>query len=209
MHEMKVFGIGLGRTGTLSLTRAMEQLGFATKHCPRFYLGQQGEVRIDWDDFETNDAVTDEGVALVYREADRRYPGSRFILTARDLESWLRSRKDLSKAMRDHWGRDPAVAVLHTTLYGSATFDRDLYAEAYRQHLASVQDYFTDRPQDLLTMDICAGDGWEKLCPFLDMPIPDDPFPRTNVFAESDWATTARQEDIQPPGGGDTGKPRG
>ncbi|MFC1452265.1 sulfotransferase [Verrucomicrobiota bacterium] len=87
-----MFGIGLGRTGTKSLTEALEQLGFRTKHCPRFFLDDEARPCIDWADFDSHDALTDEGVALVYQEADRRYPGSKFILTMRDPEDWLRSR---------------------------------------------------------------------------------------------------------------------
>jgi 3'(2'), 5'-bisphosphate nucleotidase len=42
-------------------------------------------------------------------------------------------------------------------------------------------DYFKDRPQDLLVIDVTAGEGWEKLCPFLGKPTPDIPFPKANV----------------------------
>ncbi len=35
---MKALGIGLGRTGTMSLARALEQLGYRTTHFPRCYL---------------------------------------------------------------------------------------------------------------------------------------------------------------------------
>jgi Sulfotransferase domain len=32
-------------------------------------------------------------------------------------------------------------------------------------------------------MDITNGDGWDKLCPFLGLDIPDTPFPKSNVGA--------------------------
>lgn len=47
-----------------------------------------------------------------------------------------------------------------------------------------MRDYFAGRPEDLLIMDICAGDGWEKLCPFLGFEIPETPFPHLNTRAE-------------------------
>jgi len=30
-----------------------------------------------------------------------------------------------------------------------------------------VKNYFKDRPQDLLSLDLAKGDGWEKLCLYL------------------------------------------
>lgn len=187
MNHKKIFGIGLGRTGTLSLTHALTRLGFKTKHLPRFYTDHDGKARVDWADFDAYDALTDESAALVYREADRRYPGSKFILTVRDVESWLRSRENISNVMRESWAHNPAVAVLHEALYGLPRFDNHVYAEAYRRHNEAVRRYFADRPQDLLVMDICGGDGWESLCPFLGKPIPGESFPRANVFTEQVW----------------------
>ena len=36
-------------------------------------------------------------------------------------------------------------------------------------------------PEDrLLVIDIVGGDGWEQLCPFLGVPIPEEPFPHSN-----------------------------
>ena len=52
----------------------------------------------------------------------------------------------------------------------------DEHLERYRE----VRAYFADRKDDLLIMSITAGEGWEKLCPFLGMPIPEVPFPRVN-----------------------------
>jgi hypothetical protein len=194
---MKVLGIGLGRTGTMSLTHALEQLGFSTIHCPGFFLDAEGRIRIDWGDFDSHDAVTDEGAALVYQEADRRYPGAKFILTVRDTESWLRSRRRISDAMQKSWDGNPAVAVLHEALYGAPRFDPQIYAEAHRRHVADVREYFTDRPRDLLVLDVCAGQGWDKLCPFLGKPVPDSPFPRSNVFAEMTLPAAKKTEGIQ------------
>ena len=42
-------------------------------------------------------------------------------------------------------------------------------------------EYFKNRPQDFLNLDIIGGEGWEKLCEFLGKPIPDVPFPRKRV----------------------------
>ena len=38
-------------------------------------------------------------------------------------------------------------------------------------------EYFKDRPEDLLIIDICSGEGFSKLADFLDRPVPAAPFP--------------------------------
>lgn len=196
---MKILGIGLGRTGTTSLARALQVLGFKTKHCPEFYLDDEGKLIISPEDLREFEALTDEPTILVFKEVDRDYPGSKFILTVREMESWLRSIVNNGNAMREWRQKDPAVPVLHEALYGNSTFDRDVYSEAHRQHVVAMSEYFANRPQDLLIMDICAGDGWEKLCPFLGRPIPDRKFPSLNVFGESDAATLIRKGVISEP----------
>ena len=190
---MRVFGIGLGRTGTTSLHQALKILGFRSKHCPRFTLDPAGQLCVSKEDIRAHDALTDEPVALIYKELDRRYPGARFILTVRELSNWLASRENNNRAMQPWWAKNPAVAVLHATLFGCASFDRDRYTAAFEAHTASVLDYFRGREADLLLMDLCAGEGWEKLCPFLGLSVPDAPFPRWNVFGETDYATRLRQ----------------
>ena len=190
---MKVLGIGLGRTGTTSLARALQILGYKTKHCPDFYLGEGGELIISSEDVREYEALTDEPTILVFKDVDREYPGSKFILTTREMDGWLTSIVNNGNALREFRRQSPAIPVLFEVLYGSSTFDRDIYAEAHHRHVVAVRDYFSDRPQDLLVMDICAGDGWEKMCPFLSKPIPDRPFPERNVFGVSDAATLMKK----------------
>jgi Sulfotransferase domain len=40
--------------------------------------------------------------------------------------------------------------------------------------------YFENRPGKLLVIDICNGDGYEKLCPFLGLPTINEAFPKEN-----------------------------
>ncbi len=62
--------------------------------------------------------------------------------------------------------------------------DRDGAIENHLNHKRTkydkIKNYFKDRPDDLLVMNICDGDGWEVLCPFLDKPIPAVSFPHLN-----------------------------
>jgi len=173
---MKIFGIGLSRTGTTSLTLALARLGIHSYHFPR-----TREI------IESVAAVTDSTVAAWYRDLDALYPGSKFILTLRNLEDWLDSCEALWRQYPD--GFDPFITDIHQSLYGRKSFERAAFAAAYDRHRDSVLEHFAGRERDLLLLDVCAGEGWEKLCPFLGFDIPLDDFPRRNVRADlgRDW----------------------
>ena len=165
---MKIFGIGLSRTGTSSLTFALAQLGLHAHHFPRT------RERID-----AVDAVTDTPVAAWYQELDADYPGSRFILTTRYLPDWLDSCEALWRTSSDYF--DEFTHAIHRRLYGREDFDRLAFAIAYDRHKEEVLNHFACRNNDLLVMDICGGDGWEQLCPFLQVDRPLSRFPRRNA----------------------------
>ena len=42
--------------------------------------------------------------------------------------------------------------------------NEDIYINRFKNHYEEVENYFRDRPQDLLVLDLAKGDGWEKLC---------------------------------------------
>ena len=159
----KVFGIGLSGTGTKSLTHALKILGYKAIQYPT-----------SLKDIEKHDAIADISVSCRYKELDVLFPNSKFILTIRDLESWLdsRSRKPKDKHKKSLW-------VLETRLrtYGVLSYDREIYINVYKKYHEEVQKYFKNRPDDLLIMNIIAGDGWEKLCKFLGKEILNLPFP--------------------------------
>ena len=63
--------------------------------------------------------------------------------------------------------------------------NEELYVEVYRKHIADVKEYFKNRPDDLLVIDVTSGDGWEKLCNFLEKEIPRKAFPHVNKGMDS------------------------
>lgn len=180
-RRAKILGIGLSRTGTTSLHRALEILGFKSCH----WL-------TDFRKAYRFHALTDSNIAFAYHALDIMYPGSRFILTTRhQLDHWV----DSMRFMYDHLCRikspfDGPMCLnkIFTRLYGRPHhWTPDDLKAAYRRHLDEVLHYFQDRPLDLLTLDITRGDGWAKLCPFVDRPIPDKPFPHANTFDQRKW----------------------
>ena len=54
------------------------------------------------------------------------------------------------------------------------------YIDTLVYHNHCVFEYFNDREEDFLAMDITRGDGWQKLCAFLGKPTPSVPFPHAN-----------------------------
>ena len=96
-YQMKIFGIGIGRTATSSLSYALMQLGFKTWHAP---------ARINRDNIENYvnkfDALTDlwSVTDMDYKEIYKLYPNAVYILTIRDTEPWLKSTKYYKKLGR-------------------------------------------------------------------------------------------------------------
>lgn len=182
----KVFGLGLSRTGTHSLTRALHVLGFDTVHYPLDEATLDTLVRGDacFPHLEHYDGITDITVAPYYEELDQAWPGSKFVLTVREEESWLHS-------CRNHWARFSRCSeaneeittslrihqFLRAAVYASHDFDESRFRRVYRHHTEKVTSYFRGRDNDFLVLDIAAGEGYERLAPFLGVPVPDQPFP--------------------------------
>ena len=177
----KIFGIGLSKTGTTSLARALEILGYRTRDylgVTRYTAGDLGSI--DLEAIDNNDALTDTPIPSFYRELDDRYPGSRFILTVREETGWLKScQKQFTQKLADK--QNQASNQVFMDLYGCTVFDEEKFKAGYQRFVDGVKTYFKDRPQDLLILDVTGGDGWEQLCPFLGKEIPEVPFPRANV----------------------------
>jgi len=185
---MKVFGTGMQRTGTTSLAKALQHLGIPTRDHPKDLFHD-----IDHEVIRQYDGFTDNPIPLLYRELDARHPGSKFIHTERDEAAWLKSVEWLHTlgAKKFHWELIPELEGIHRALYGTTTFDAEVFLATYRRHNREVREYFADRPDDLLVLDITAGQGFELLCPFLGVDPPEEPFPHWNK-QENVWRVRLR-----------------
>ena len=163
----------MGRTGTSSLCGAFRLLGYRNVlHNPPF------------EALATADAGADNGVLIFYKYLDYKFPGSKFVLTLRDRESWLRSMEH-ANAIYPVASLDDDIPIMRRMLlYETVTFQRDKYIAAYKRHHRDVRQYFQDRPGELLELNIITGEGWERLCPFLGVPVPDAAFPHLHRRAE-------------------------
>lgn len=178
---MKIFGIGLSKTGTTSLAHALEILGYTTRDYPGLVHYSPGDLTsIDASLLDAHDALTDTPIPSFYRELDVKYPDAKFILTIRDAEGWLKScKKQFTQKLADK--QNEAHTQLFMDLYGCAVYDEQKFLAGYDQFVDGVQEYFRNRPDKVLVMNVAAGDGWETLCPFLNKSVPDIPFPKANV----------------------------
>jgi hypothetical protein len=168
--QAKVFGIGLSKTGTYSLTHALRILGYRSIHYPPL-----DDIPSILDRY---DAATDTPIACCYEQLDGLFPSSKFILTVRDLSSWLVSAE---RAFRNKPAPEGWKQTVRLRLYGAKEWDSCKFAAGYHLHEQRVQSHFQHRPLDLLVMNIVSGDGWEVLCPFLGKPVPTHPFPHRNA----------------------------
>jgi len=183
---MKILGVGLSRTGTLSLHRALQMLGYKSIHWELQILRDVidgSNKNPNFRRYDHVDAVTDIPAAYFYRELFEIYPDCLFILTTRDAEDWYRSIQwHYDQAVPMNMAGDEAkleeTRQLQKLVYGSDTLIEDLYKIRFAEHNNSVIQSIP--PHQLLIMDVTAGEGWEKLCPFLNHPVPKNPFPFFN-----------------------------
>ena len=200
---LEVIGAGLGRTGTMSLKVALEQLGLGPCHhmtelpahperwplWERFF--ENGVA--DWDAiFEGYKSTVDAPSCFVYRELAEFYSNAKVILTVRDPESWFAStlRTIAAPGYREELAKTPiGKLTAGMTSYqvrkragassgGDAKKlqDKESMIAGYHAHNAEVREVIA--PERLLEYEV--KQGWEPLCEFLGVPVPDTPFPHAN-----------------------------
>ncbi len=177
----KIFVIGLSKAGTNSISRAFEILGFKSCH-HAINKAKISKVikenilnKIDpLYGIKDYDVFTDfymplrgkDSIKMVKR-LEKCYPHSLFIFLTRNKEDWIKS---IIKWNQKH------------NLFAPPSEQRSLakkkYLNLYEQK-HRILDYFKNR-KDFLLMDICGGDGWEKLCGFLKIKTLNKKFPKEN-----------------------------
>jgi hypothetical protein len=106
------------------------------------------------------DAFQDNPWPLLYKTLDNNYPGSKFILTLRDENGCINS-------VVNHFGNKGREMRKWIYGIGYPLGNEELYLSVYNKHILDVKEYFRNRPNDFLTIDLTAGEGWERICPFL------------------------------------------
>jgi len=203
---MEVLCAGLSKTGTTSIHHALQRLGYTSLHYDQnrlFNVLSGRESEPDFRIYDDYQAVSDVPSAYFFRELAEAYPRCKIVLTVRDADSWYESiRKHFSERspisrpravqrmlsfagnrharqrMRDYEFR----TNLRNLCYGSVEPREYAYKAKYFDHNNAVRNCIP--AERLLVMNLAMGDGWEKLCPFLNKPIPEVAFPVSNRAGE-------------------------
>ena len=200
---LKVIGAGFGRTGTLSLKAALEQLGFGTCHHMLEVIKSPEQGKLwsaigkgetpDWDKvFDGFESSVDFPACIFWRELADKYPDAKVVLSVRSADSWYKSASETIfavgkavpgwlKVLVPHAGR---IFGMHDRLIRDRTFggrqDDPVHAKAvFERHNADVKAAIP--ASRLLVFE--AKDGWAPLCAFLGVPVPETPYPNVNDTA--------------------------
>lgn len=199
---LKIIGAGFGRTGTQSLQRAIESLGFGPCHhmyevrrSPGLTATWQAIVDggpADWDAvFKGYQSTVDWPASAFWRDITTHYPKAKVILTVRDPEKWYESMLQTivpsatlgAEIDPDPNGRAGSSLIRKVALDGifqGRIADRDFALRRFVEHRDEVIAAIA--PERLLVMDV--RDGWAPLCAFLGVAVPDQPFPSGNSVTE-------------------------
>lgn len=201
---LMVIGAGFPRTSTLSLKMALEQLGLGPCHHMMEIIAHPEQAALwaaklsgeplDWDEVLAGyQSVTDGPSCFVYKELMERYPEAKVVLTIRSPESWWASAQatvmsEDSPANREINLPNAQEFMQNMQIIGAAAgggvkwdgSDPEGAMAAFEAHNAEVQRYVP--PERLLVFEPKM--GWEPLCAFLGVPVPETPYPRTNSTDE-------------------------
>jgi hypothetical protein len=197
--SLSVIGAGFGRTGTLSLKLALEQLGFGPCYhmvevlkdpsAAGYWEAAADGRPVDWEQvFAGYHSTVDWPSVNFYRELAEAYPEAKVILTLRDPEGWFASTQATifrdflenvpADGPKDPWSR-MAMKVIGD-LFDRRMHDKAHLIEVFERHNETVQRVIP--PERLLVYQV--SEGWEPLCRFLGVAVPDTPMPQANSTEE-------------------------
>jgi hypothetical protein len=207
---MKVIGAGLPRTATLTQKVVLEMLGFGpTYHMVNVLMDLNQtdlwrdalEGRPDWDGLLGGfESTVDWPGGFFYKELLEYYPDAKVLLSVRDAGAWEKSMRDtvwgtyygditighLSRGLEtiDEPWRDYIELMTQLLWDGTGTLRKDHQTReglmaAFEAH---TEDVKRNVPADKLLV-WAPSDGWEPLCEFLEVDVPESPIPHLNDSA--------------------------
>jgi hypothetical protein len=203
---MKLIGAGLPRTGTLSQKIALEMLGLAPCYHMVNVLGEleetdrwrqvlNNELSID-EIFADYEATVDWPGSFFTKDLVDVYPDAKVLLSVRSGESWassmrdtiwgvlygdmfLRRISDARRAIDSDW--DSYMSLMDQMWNASGLMEDESTTAEY---MANAMERYNEEIQRVVPADRLlvwsVAEGWEPLCEFLELPVPDQPFPRVN-----------------------------
>jgi hypothetical protein len=203
---LEVIGAGFGRTGTLSLKVALEELGFGPcyhmsellghpEHVPVWEAALQGKA-VDWEELIGGYRATSDWPACsFYEELMEWCPDAKIILTLRDSDRWYESTYNTIYSMRRiisspiFWLAAPPFRpsmsravrmndrLILEEIFGGRFEDRASAIAVFERHNEEVKRRVP--AEKLLVYEV--KEGWGPLCEFLGVEAPKNkPFPYLN-----------------------------
>ncbi|WP_034474781.1 sulfotransferase family protein [Aestuariibacter salexigens] len=192
---MKVFGAGLGRTGTMSMRVALNDLGFGPCHHMKAVIEDMPQQLPAWNDvvagkpdwaeaYKGQQSAVDWPTASFYEPLSQAFPDAKFILTHRDPNNWadsisetiltaLAGVNDAPSPVKEWMQMCLNVLALAGVKPGMSHAD---LTDAFHTHNERVKTVIPSHR--LLVFQV--KEGWAPLCNFLGVSAPDTNFPRTN-----------------------------
>ncbi|MEP6646765.1 MAG: sulfotransferase family protein [Saprospiraceae bacterium] len=155
----KIFCIGFQKTGTTSLGKAFTMLGYRVcgvtqELLPALRVSDFEKIK---EYLQSYDVCKDNPWPVLFRQLDEYFPDSKFILTHRNEDTWI-------KSVVNHFDSKPSD--MNQYIYG-VSFPKgheERFLNRYREHTESVLNFFKDRQDDLLVINLEDGATWEKIC---------------------------------------------
>lgn len=204
---LKVIGLGFPRTGTMSLKLALERLQFGpcyhmieVFHRPDDVTFWRNALQaqltgtanaLNWKTvFRDFQSTTDCPACFFWEPLRQLCPHAKYILTVRDPDDWYDSMRNTVFEAVMHPERAPSAQhqavqqmareLILDTMFAGRFLDRSFAIQCLQTHNATIVQNVPE--QQLLVLDVA--DGWNPLCRFLDVNLPDEPFPCVNTRAE-------------------------
>ena len=207
---LQVIGAGFGRTGTMSLKLALDQLGFGPCYhmvevfknpaAPDYWAAAAAGAKMDWDQvFDGYRATVDWPSTDYWQALLAHAPAAKVILTVRDPQAWFRSTQATifgpanDKMIYDPSSKGQMIRAIFDRHFGGKRDNQAACIAGYMAHNAAVRQGVP--AAQLLEYDVAQ--GWAPLCAFLGVPMPDSGFPRVNSTEEF-LANAARRQSAQP-----------
>lgn len=206
--KTKIFCIGMNKTGTTSLKHAFIDLGFiignqkAAERLLPFYRNGDFQKIVNY--CHTGQVFQDIPFSYpeTFKHLDQAFPGCKFILTVRDSpEQWYQSVIKFESKMFGKNGELPTKSDLKNAKYiwkgwvwecykavwptpEDDIYNQEILMNHYNAYNQSVVDYFKERPNQLIVINIAAKESYKRLMAFLDIKSRYTDFPWENKTSD-------------------------
>lgn len=198
---MKIFCIGFNKTGTTSLKNFFDNNNFLTApvhpfelRMDHYYTNNYKEIiKLINQKYSNFSFFKDVPFSCpnFYKSLDEEFKNSKFILTIRDSEdewynSLIRFHKkfgDINKVSKFIYVKPGWMINFLNNCYGStkeSPYDEKILKNSYLKHIEDVKEYFKDRENDLLIINLKDKDVINKIENFLNVELSYKKMPHIN-----------------------------